>query len=88
MVVIEKAFSKLYQDTAEDREAVTNLTYANYIFTSKVEEYANNFSAWEAYDAPLHNTIENLKGELKNLKVWLPHNIMHIKDTTNNIKKS
>ena len=37
MVVIEKVFSKLYQDTAEDREAVTNLTYANYIFTSKVE---------------------------------------------------
>ena len=45
LVVIDEAFTRIVQETAEDRSTVTNLTYAKPNLASQVEEYANHMAA-------------------------------------------
>ena len=56
------------QATAEDQDAVTNLTMANITLAEQVALYANCLSTKEADNIALQMAIKNLQGEVKNLK--------------------
>ena len=73
---------EIVQYTSEDLADVTNLTDINANLTSQVEEYTKNLSVWESYNAALHKTIHNFQVELKNIKVDIYHNSVHINGNT------
>ena len=56
------------QAMVEDSDAVTNLMMANSTITEKVVLYTNRLSTKEADTMALQTDMENLLGEVKNLK--------------------
>ena len=65
LVGIEEDFKNLLQETAEDREAVTNFTGINMNLKTQVTEYANHLYTKESAMESMQKTIIQLQGEIK-----------------------
>ena len=83
---IEENFVNIYQERAEKRASVKNLTDADVKLMTQVEECDNHLESKDAEMMELTNKVTQLQGEIRNPKTKLSQSNTKIKYTVNKQK--